>query len=170
MSKNAPKFTLASYTLCDFQPCQSTASGTWHYLWSRFRGSSCFLAQAATDTSPFDCDRAAATTHNYQISRGDTRDLAACALLTFIHGLRQLGLGLRSRRASSKHECSRRPRRLWSPRHAASLWLWTCTIVKNHAVCSRPYLSSPAGLLTVKMWQDQWRDMSRQRVSLLGYR
>lgn len=143
---------MASYTLCDFQPCQSTVSGTWHYLRSRFRGSSCFLAQAATDTSPFDSDRAAATTRNYQMSRGDTRDtLASCALLTFIHELRQLGSGLRSRRASSEHECWRRPRRpvkSTSRSVALAVNLYDC---QNRAVCSRPYLSSPAGLLTVKM-------------------
>lgn len=87
----------------------------------------------------------------------------ACFLwtLTFLHELCLLGFSFVSparRATNTKVHVVLADREFHVTQRRSAVNLWDC---QNRAVCSRPYLSSPAGLLTVKMWQDQWRDMSR---------
>lgn len=87
-------------------------------------------------TSPFDCDRAAATTCNYQIRWDDTQSWRT---LMFIHALCRLGFSLCSCLASSKHGSSHHPQRLWTQRHAALLG---CELVRlSKWRCVQPTLS-----------------------------
>lgn len=99
------------------------------------------LISAATDTSPFDCDKACCDHPQLPTQqRWHSGPLASCALWRlFVPDFASWDSVCVSRPASSKHESSRRPRRLWNSRRAASLGCELVRLSKSRGV--QPTLS-----------------------------